>query len=39
MKNMLNRRSHAKKVVDAGFDFKVEADKMLKFYLNVKKSA
>ena len=33
-KNMPIRRSHAKEVADAGFDSKVEADRMLKFYLD-----
>ena len=33
-KNMPIRRSHAQEVADAGFDSKVEADRMLKFYLN-----
>ena len=34
--NMPIRRSHAKEVADAGFDSKVEADRMLNFYLNAK---
>ncbi|MDD5943190.1 glycosyltransferase [Fibrobacter sp.] len=33
-KNMPIRRSHAKEVADAGFDSKVEADRMLQFYLD-----
>ncbi len=33
-KNMPVRCSHAKDVADAGFDSKVEADRMLKFYLD-----
>ena len=34
--NMPIRRSHAKEVADAGFDSKVEADRMLNFYLDAK---
>ena len=36
-KNMPIRRSHAKEVADAGFDSRVEADRMLKFYLDAVK--
>lgn len=36
--NMATRRSHAKEVAEAGFDSKVESDRMLKFYLQAIKA-